>query len=100
MRAEYDFSDGKRKALISSKGKTRISIFIDNAVLEAFRARAEAAGTGYQTMMNDALKQYLADSDRPLTESRLRAILSEVMPPATEGLTARSTRTTRKRAAG
>ena len=47
MKAEYDFSKGKRGAVIPQKGKTRISIFIDNSVLTAFRARAEKAGTGY-----------------------------------------------------
>lgn len=40
MRPEYDFSKGKRGAVIPQKGRTRISIFIDNAVLDAFRARA------------------------------------------------------------
>jgi uncharacterized protein (DUF4415 family) len=59
MRAEYDFSKGKRGAAVPQKGKTRISIFIDNAVLDAFRARADKAGTGYQTMINDALRKYL-----------------------------------------
>ncbi|HEV7672493.1 MAG TPA: BrnA antitoxin family protein [Thermoanaerobaculia bacterium] len=84
MRAEYDFSEGERKALIPQKGKTRISIFIDNAVLDAFRARAENAGTGYQTMMNEALRQYLAETDRPVTEMRLRQILREELPPVTK----------------
>ena len=100
MRAEYDFSKGERKALIRSKGKTRISIFIDNAVIEAFRKRAEAAGTGYQTMMNEALKAYLAQDEKPVTQSQLRAILEEVLPSAASGLNSRSTRTARKRAAG
>ena len=101
MRAECDFSGGKRQALTGFKGRTRISIFIDNAVLEAFRAWAEAAGTGYQTMMNDALKHYLLDDARPLTESRLRAVLSEVLPPpVVERPIARSARATCKRAAG
>jgi hypothetical protein len=77
MRAEYDFSKGKRGALIPQKGKTRISIYIDNAVLDAFRALAEKAGTGYQTMMNAALRQYLGEKDRPVTENRLRQILRE-----------------------
>ena len=77
MRAGYDFSKGKRGALIPQKGKTRISIYIDNAVLDAFRSRAEKAGTGYQTMMNDALRQYLGEIDRPVTEKRLRQILRE-----------------------
>jgi hypothetical protein len=80
MRTEYDFSKGKRGALIPQKGKTRISIFIDNTVLDGFRARAEKAGTGYQTMMNEALRHYLGETDRPVTENRLRQILREEMP--------------------
>ena len=90
MRAEYDFSEGKRGAVIPQKGKTRISIFIDNAVLDAFRARAEKAGAGYQTMMNEALRQYLADADQPVTESVLRQVLRQEMPEYLAGVTARS----------
>jgi len=82
MRAEYDFSKGKRGALIPQKGKTRISIYIDNATLQAFRARAETVGTGYQTMMNEALRAYLAEAEPPLTESKLRSILEEALPQA------------------
>lgn len=59
MKGNYDFSKGKRGSLIPQKGKTRISIFIDNAVLDEFRARAEKAGTGYQAMMNEALRNFL-----------------------------------------
>jgi len=78
MRDEYDFSKGKRRALIPTKGKTRITIYIDDAVLDEFRARAEKADTGYQTMMNDALKAYLAGSrEEPITESALRRIIRE-----------------------
>ena len=99
MRAEYDFSKAERKALIPNKGKTRISIFIDNAVLEAFRSRAESAGVGYQTMMNEALKQFLSDSGRPITETSLRQILKELMPSPPKRLTARSAGTAQKRAA-
>ena len=80
MRAEYDFSKGKRRAAIPQKGKTRISIFIDNAVLDAFRARAEKAGTGYQTMMNEALRQHLSQAEQPLTETILRRVLREEIP--------------------
>ncbi len=81
MQAEYDFSEGRRGAVLSSKGKTRITIYIDDAVLEEFRARAEEAGTGYQTMINDALKEYLNKSiEPPLTESILRRVLQEEMP--------------------
>jgi len=100
MKAEYDFSKGKRGAAIPQKGKTRISIFIDNSVLEAFRSRAETAGTGYQTMMNDALRKYLSETDQPITEKMLRQVLREEIPEYVRGQTTRSTRSARKRAAG
>lgn len=96
MRAEYDFSKGKRGAVIPQKGKTRISIFIDNAVLDAFRARAEKAGTGYQTMMNEALRQYLAETAQPVTEKMLRQVLRQEIPDYLRSATTRSTRTPRK----
>ena len=67
------------------KGKTRISIFIDNAVLDAFRARADKAGTGYQTMMNEALRQYLSDAEPPLTEAILRHVLRQEIPEYLHG---------------
>lgn len=81
MRAEYDFSKAKRGALIPSKGKTRITIYIDDAVLGAFRSRAEKAGSGYQTLMNEALKAYLSGpGERPITESLLRQVIREEVP--------------------
>ena len=81
MRAEYDFSKAKRGALVPTKGKTRITIYIDDAVLEEFRSRAEKSGAGYQTLMNEALKTYLAQTDeRPLTESILRRVIREELP--------------------
>ncbi len=90
MRPEYDFSKGKRGAVIPQKGKTRISIFIDNAVLAEFRAKAEKAGAGYQTMMNEALRAYLAQAEKPITEKMLRHVLRQEMPEYLRGLTTRS----------
>lgn len=66
MRKEYDFSNAQRvkdvphltKLQVEAVGKTRITMRVDNAVLDAFRMRAEQEGGGYQTMMNEALKQY------------------------------------------
>jgi len=66
MRKEYDFSRAKRavdvahlvKLQAESVGKTRITMRVDNGVLAAFKARAEISGGSYQTMMNEALKQY------------------------------------------
>lgn len=81
MRAEYDFSKGKRGALLSTRGKTRITIYIDDAVLDEFRARAEKAGTGYQTMMNEALRAYVSGTaEKPITESVLRRVIREEIP--------------------
>jgi hypothetical protein len=85
MRAEYDFSKAKRGAVMPQKGKTRISIFIDNAVLDAFRARAQKEGTGYQTMMNEALRQYVSDAEPALTESILRHVLRQEIPEYLHG---------------
>ena len=79
MRDEYDFSKGKRGAIMPTKGKTRITIYIDDDILAAFRARAEQVGSGYQTLMNEALKASLAKDDKPLTAATLRRILREEM---------------------
>ena len=83
MRKEYDFSNGKRGAVIPSPGKTRITIMLDDDVIEHFRKAAEATGTGYQTMINSALRAAVVDAkdktskDKPLTASTLRKILRE-----------------------
>lgn len=77
MQDEYDFQQGKRGAVIPHQGKTRITIYIDDEVLEAFRQRAEQQGHGYQTMMNQALREYLALSQVSLDEATLRRVLRE-----------------------
>ena len=81
MKDEYDFSKGKRGAIIPTKGKTRITIYIDDSTLDEFKSQAEKLGTGYQTMMNEALKDHLANNvEQPVTESALRRILKEEFP--------------------
>lgn len=82
MRNEYDFSRGKRGAVIPSSGKTRITIMLDDDVIEAFRAKAEAAGSGYQTLINRALRAALADDDRPVTVKVMREIVREELAHA------------------
>ena len=77
MKKEYDFSNAKRGVVVPQKGKTRISIYIDNDILEEFRDRADQSGKGYQTMMNEALREYLRKSNRPLDEKTLRRVLRE-----------------------
>ncbi len=77
MKKEYDFSSGKRGPVIRPKGKTRITIYLDNDVLEAFRERADRAGFGYQTMINQVLREALDHSSAALDEPTLRRVLRE-----------------------
>jgi plasmid stability protein len=80
MKKEYDFSGGKRGQVLKTRGKTRITIYLDDDILEAFRDRADAAGRGYQTLINDALRAALGDETQPVDVRTLRRILREEMP--------------------
>ncbi len=82
MRAEYDFSKAIRSAVIPQTGKTRITIYIDDDVLETFRSRSDAAGKGYQTIMNEALREYLDKMKQPLEEETLRRVIQEELRAA------------------
>jgi hypothetical protein len=81
MKAEYDFSAGRRGAVDPlPRGKTRITIRIDREVLDWFRAAVHAAGGGsYQTLINDALCDHVARQAEPL-EDVLRRVLREELP--------------------
>lgn len=78
MKAQYDFRKGKRGAVVRvPRGKTRITIRLDDDVLEWFRAQAEEAGGGnYQTRINEALKEYVERRREPL-EVILRRVVRE-----------------------
>jgi uncharacterized protein (DUF4415 family) len=76
-REENNFTDAKRGPVVSQTGKTRITIYIDADILEEFRARSDKAGYGYQTMINDALKEYLSKKEKPLDETVLRQVIRE-----------------------
>jgi uncharacterized protein (DUF4415 family) len=82
MRKEYDFSKGRRGAVVPQPGKTRITIYLDDQVLEAFRERADAAGRGYQTMVNEALRQHLGKSREPVDAATVRRIVREELRQA------------------
>jgi uncharacterized protein (DUF4415 family) len=77
MKKEYDFSKGKRGAVIHQPGKTRITIYFDDAILKRFKAESERTGKGYQTLINDALNSYLGLTDEPLTAEMVRKIVRE-----------------------
>jgi uncharacterized protein (DUF4415 family) len=78
MKAEYDFSQGKRGAIDPTpEGKTRITIRLDNEILEWFREQVHLAGGGnYQTLINSVLREYIQQRREPLEET-LRRVLRE-----------------------
>ena len=81
MKKHYDFKAGKRGAVVpAGKGKTRITIRIDDETLDWFRAKAHEAGGGsYQTSINDALHDFIEAQDRQL-EDTFRRVLREELP--------------------
>jgi hypothetical protein len=80
MRREYDFSQGKRGAVVpAERGKTRITIRLDNDVLDWFRDQVNKAGGGnYQTMLNNALREYVAERKEPIEKTIRRVIREEL----------------------
>lgn len=78
MKSEYDFSRGKRGAVIKvPRGKSRITIRLDEDVLEWFRAQVDEAGGGsYQSLINAALRRHVEQVEEPI-EKTLRRVLRE-----------------------
>ena len=81
MKRSYDFSKAKRGAVLRTPpGKTRITIRIDDDILDWFRKQVHEAGGGnYQTMMNRALRDYIEGQVESF-EDTLRRVLNEVLP--------------------
>lgn len=59
MNTEYDFLNASTSANRPVKRKTRITIYLDDEVLEEFRSLSEQSGKGYQTLINAALRTRL-----------------------------------------
>jgi len=78
MRKEYDFSKGKRGAVAAAaKGKTRITIRLDDEVITWFKRQVHRAGGGnYQSLINAALREHMKRTSEPL-EATLRRVLRE-----------------------
>jgi uncharacterized protein (DUF4415 family) len=77
MKKVYDFSKAKRGAVVPSTGKTRITIYVDDAVIKRFKAQSEKTGKGYQTLINEALKSYVGLTEQPVTQELVRKIVRE-----------------------
>ena len=87
MKQRYDFSQGKRGRIAppepEPRGKTRITIRLDEDLVDHFLSEAEASGgtTGYQTLINKALRQHV-EGKAPKLEETLRRVLREEMRAA------------------
>jgi uncharacterized protein (DUF4415 family) len=82
MKDHYDFSKGKRGRVVPESpaevGKVKISIRLDEDIVDRFLEMADASGgkTGYQTLINSALRDYL-EGKSPKFEDTLRRIVRE-----------------------
>ncbi len=83
MKAKYDFSKGKRGAVLPSPGKkVRITIRLDRDIVDWFRSKVEEQGGGnYQSMLNDALRTYMEHQEQPIEEI-LRQVVREELQAA------------------
>jgi uncharacterized protein (DUF4415 family) len=80
MNKTDDFSKGQRGAVVPTPGgKSRITIRIDDDILEWFREQVNASGGGnYQTMINSALREHIANRTMPLEKTLRRVIREEL----------------------
>ena len=76
MKKEYDFAPGDRGAVRKAKGKTRITIYLDDDILDAFRTQATKEQRGYQTLINEALRATIR-SEKPMDAQTIRRIIRE-----------------------
>jgi uncharacterized protein (DUF4415 family) len=78
MKKEYDFSRAKRGAVVATPaGKTRVTIRLNNEILDWFRKQVDDIGGGnYQTLINEALQEHIGRRREPL-ESTIRRVIRE-----------------------
>lgn len=80
MKKEYDFTKGKRGPVIPPiPNKTRITIRLDNDIINWFKNKVHKAGGGnYQSMINDALHKYIEEEKEPIEDILRRVIREEL----------------------
>ena len=101
MKREYDFRYGKRGAVLKTPpGKTRITIRIDNDILQAFRAQVHTAGGGsYQALINRVLREHIESREEFLKET-LRSVVREELAKYGRNQRARPTKRSSRSAKG
>ena len=81
MKDEYDFSKAKRGPVLPpTLGKTRITLWLDNEIIEGFRERAGEKGIGYQTEINRVLREVL--SSEHVTLEAIRQVVRQELHAA------------------
>jgi uncharacterized protein (DUF4415 family) len=84
MKRQYDFSKGKRGRIVppapEPQGKTRITIRLDDDLVEHFLKEADRSGgtTGYQTLINDALRQFVEGKAVKIEDTLRRIVREEI----------------------
>jgi uncharacterized protein (DUF4415 family) len=80
MRKEYDFRKGRRGPVVASPpGKVRITIRLDQDLVDWFKGQVDEAGGGnYQTLINQALREYISQTREPLEETLRRVVREEL----------------------
>ena len=80
MKPNYDFSKARRGAVVPPPGnKLRITIRLDKDIVDWFKAQVETAGGGnYQTLINNTLREYVANKEEPLDEVLRRVVREEL----------------------
>ena len=79
MKPEYDFSHARRGAVAVAPGKTRVTIRLDNDILEWYRKRAGEYGGNYQTAINAALREQMSTENGALERVLRRVIRKEML---------------------
>ena len=102
MREEYELHGAKRGEVVAEAGKRRITILLDADVLAVFRERAARTGRGYQTLINQALRDHLANGELEDTLRRVmgRSCAGRLESPVPQATTPCSYVTTKIRSPG
>ncbi|MCC7384664.1 MAG: BrnA antitoxin family protein [Deltaproteobacteria bacterium] len=86
MKKEYDFSKGNRGRVVpapSPGGKERITIRLDEDILQWFRDEVDSRGGGnYQTLINAALREHISGNRESLEDVVRRALREELKTKA------------------
>jgi uncharacterized protein (DUF4415 family) len=82
VKPEYDFSRGRRGQAVPTKGKTRITIYLDDEIVASFKAKSARTGIGYQTLINEALARQIGTAEKPMTAEQVRKIVRDELAQA------------------